>query len=346
MSGPSGRRVPSLAAGVAAVIALGALAACGASKSDSGSATGGGASSLAGVTLTLGDQANGLKTLADAAGVLKDTPYKVKWAEFQGAAPLFQAMQGGSVDTGVAADLPSLQAISGGLPIKLVAATQANGAGTGIIVRANSSVHSVADLKGKDVVVSSARGSIAEYLLAKALQDNGLKYSDVKVSYVLPTAAQAAFSSGKIDVWAIFGVYQATALQQGARLVVDGQDGRTSGVGFISAASSSLADPKKKAAIADFLQRLARAETWSATHADDYAKVYTDKNGVPAAVAKVVVAQSATALVPVSADVVTKVQAVSDLMHGIGALPTAVQVASVVDASAFTGASATATPAS
>jgi len=319
-----------------AAIAL-AVSGCSSSKKTTTTASGG-AADLSGVTLTLGDQANGLQTLVSASGVFKDAPYKVKWAEFQGAAPLFQAMQGGSIDTGFAADLPTLSAISGGLKIKLVAAATANGSGTAIITQPDSPVKTVADLKGRDVVVSSARGSIAEYLLAKSLQDAGLKYSDVHVQFVLPTAAQAAFSSKKIQTWAIFGVYQDIALEKGARLVIDGQDGRTSGAGFISAAQSTLADPTKKAALADALQRLAKAYAWTTTHADEYAQVFVAKNKVSASVARTVVSQGSSALQPVSAAIVTKVQAVADLMNQIGSLPTDVKVADVVDTSAFTGA--------
>jgi sulfonate transport system substrate-binding protein len=198
-------------------------------------------------------------------------------------------------------------------------------------------VKTVADLKGKNVVVSSARGSIAEYLLANALQQAGLKYSDVKVQYVLPTAAQAAFSSQKIQNWATFGVYQATALAGGGRQIVDGQNGRTSGLGFVSAASSSIADPSKKAAIADVLKRLDRAVRWSVANKDAYVTAFTKATGVAPAVADTVVSQGATTALPVSSAVVTKVQAVADLMHGIGSLPTDVKVADQVDASLFTG---------
>jgi sulfonate transport system substrate-binding protein len=268
---------------------------------------------------------------------LKDAPFDYKFAEFQGAAPLFQAMQSDNVDTGYAADIPTLQAISGGLPIKLVAAAMSNGAGTGILLRPDSTIKTVADLKGKVVLVSTARGSIADYLLAKVLTDAGLKYTDVTVKYAVPTAAQAAFSSGTVEVWAIFGVFQATAVAKGAKLLVDGRDGRTSGVGIISASEKSLGDPKRKAAVAEFLKRLAIAESWSATHADEYTKVYTEKNGVPADVAKVVVSWGATALIPVGPEVVGKVQGVSDLMSSIGVLPSSVKVAEKTDTSAFPG---------
>ncbi|MGX6601497.1 LLM class flavin-dependent oxidoreductase [Micromonosporaceae bacterium Da 78-11] len=297
-----------------ALSALTLLAACGGSPPESGK-----------VSLTLGDQANGLKTLFEASGALDGASFGYKWAEFQGAAPLFQAMQSDNVDTGYAADIPTLQAISGGLPIKFVAAAESNGQGTAILLRKDSPVKSVADLKGREILVSSARGSIADYLLANVLQKAGLKYGDVTVKYALPTAAQAAFSSGKVEIWAIFGVFQATAVAGGAKVLIDGRDGGTSGIGVLSASDASLGDPKKKAAIGDFLQRLAKAEQWSATHADEYAKIYSEKNGVPLEVAKVVVSWGSTALLPVDDKVVQRVQPVSDLMNSVGVLPTAVK---------------------
>ena len=304
--------------------ALTLLAACGGGPDNSDKAS-----------LTLGDQANGLKTLFEASGALEGASFTYKWAEFQGAAPLFQAMQSDNVDTGSAADIPTLQAISGGLPIKFVAATESNGQGTAILLRKDSAIKTVADLKGKEVLVSTARGSIADYLLANVLTKAGLKYSDVTVKYAVPTAAQAAFSSGKVEIWAIFGVFQATAVAQGATVLVDGRDGGTSGIGVISASTASLGDAKKKAAIADYLQRLAKAEQWAAGHADEYAKIYSTKNGVPLDVAKVVVSWGSTSLLPVDDKVVSRVQPVSDLMNSVGVLPADVKVADHVDTSAY-----------
>jgi sulfonate transport system substrate-binding protein len=318
------------------------LAACGGSSGGGGgssaASTGsasGSAPSLAGQTITLGDQANGLQTLANAAGVFSDAPYKVKWAEFQGASPLFQAMVSGDVDTGFAADLPTFAAIGGGLDLKIVAATRNTGAGTTIIVPKGSSITKIADLKGKTVVVSSAKGSIAEYLLTTALQSVGLKYSDVTVQYLLPTAAQAAFNSGSIDVWATFGIYGQTALAGGAKLLVDGQKGLTSGLGFITASSKTLANPTQKAVLADALNRIAKAYQWSVSHQSEYAQAYSTANSVPIDTAKTVVTLGLGYLVPMSADIVASAQKVSDLSSSVGILPAKVDVKGVTDTSAF-----------
>ena len=308
-----------------------------ADAADAGSG-GSGAVNLSNVTLTLGDQVSALKTLLNSSGALKGAKYHVKFAEFQGAAPLFQAVKAGDVDTGYAADLPTLTAIAGGVPVKAVAALQASGAGTAILVQQGSTVQSLADLKGKTVVVSSAKGSVAEELLANALAKAGLKYSDVHVEYLLPAAALAAFNSHKIDVWATFGVYQDTAQAAGARLLVDGRNGLTSGVGLISATSAVLNDASKKAALTDVLRRINTALVWSTTHAAQYATAYANAYNLSPAIAKTVVSQGSTALLPLSTAEQAKIQQVSDVMHTIGSLPTDVSVADNSFAAVYTAA--------
>lgn len=57
---------------------------------------------LSEVTLVLGDQARNLRSLVEASGVLKDAPYHYRWANFQGAAPLFEAQRAGAVGCGMA----------------------------------------------------------------------------------------------------------------------------------------------------------------------------------------------------------------------------------------------------
>ncbi|WP_405565001.1 ABC transporter substrate-binding protein [Streptomyces phaeochromogenes] len=315
---------------LAAALGLSALLTVTGCGGDSAADTAGGSSD---VTLTIGDQAKTLQTILAGSGALKGADYKVKWAEFEGAAPLFQAVQAGAADTTYSADLPALQALSGGVKFKNVAALKNDGHHTGIVVRKNSDVKSVKDLKGKKVVVSSAKGSIAEYLLANVLQQNGLKYSDVKVQYLLPTDAQAAFSSGKVEVWATFGVYQAVGLQQGGRLLVDGADGRISGYGFIGASEKTLADKAKKAALGDFLKRLGTALKWTSTHQDAYAVAIVERNGADPAIAKTLASAAYSKVLPVTPEVNKTVQDVADLMHGIGVLDPNVDVAKSADAS-------------
>ncbi|MHC3473555.1 ABC transporter substrate-binding protein [Streptomyces sp. 7R007] len=316
----------TIAAATLSLSALVALTACGADTSAD-------ASSSKQVTLTIGDQAKTLQTIVTASDALKDAPYKVKWAEFEGAAPLYQAVQAGAADTGFSADLPALQALSGGVKVKNIAALKNDGTHVGIVVRKDSGIDSVKDLKGQKVVVSSAKGSVSEYLLANVLKQNGLSYHDVKVQYLLPTDAQAAFSSGKIKIWATFGVYQAVGLEQGGRLLIDGGDGRVSGIGYVNASGKALADASKKAALADFLKRLGTALEWTSTHKDAYAKAIEEHNGADATVAKTLASAAYGQVLPITPQVNKTVQGVADLMHSIGVLDPNVDVAKSSDTS-------------
>ncbi|MFG2780118.1 ABC transporter substrate-binding protein [Streptomyces prunicolor] len=315
-----------IAAATLSLTSLLALSACGADSSADTSAGGQ-------VTLTIGDQAKTLQTIIAVSDALKGAKYKVKWAEFQGAAPLYQAVQADAADTGYSADLPALQALSGGVKIKNVAALKNDGTHVGIVVHKDSGIDSVKDLKGQKVVVSSAKGSISEYLLANVLKQNGLNYKDVKVQYLLPTDAQAAFASGKVKIWATFGVYQAVGLEQGGKLLVDGADGRVSGYGFINASEKALANSAKKTALSDFLQRLSTALKWTSTHQDAYAKAIEQRNGADATVAKTLASAAYSQVLPITSDVNTTVQQVADLMNSIGVLDPNVDVAKSADTS-------------
>ncbi len=89
---------------------------------------------LSKVTLVLGDQARNLRSLIEAADVMKDAPYQYRWANFQGAAPLFEAQRAGAVDTSYAGDLPVLMAASGGVPLKIIATNVGDAGSNGLIV--------------------------------------------------------------------------------------------------------------------------------------------------------------------------------------------------------------------
>src|ERR1700761_8707121 len=180
------------------------------------------AADAASTTIVLGDQAGGTRALAEAAKVLDGTPYAFRWANFQGAAPLFEAQRAGAVDLAPAGDLPVLAAAGGDPTLKIVATRVGSGAQLGILVAPNSSIHTIADLKGRTVHVSSARGSISQFQLYGALAEAGLTKDDVSVRFILPVDAFAAFESGSIEVWATFDPYYGIAVQHGARILRDG----------------------------------------------------------------------------------------------------------------------------
>lgn len=286
------------------------------------------------VTLVLGDQARNLRSLVEAAGVMKDAPYQYRWANFQGAAPLFEAQRAGAVDTSYAGDLPVLMAASGGVPLKIIATNVGDAGSNGVIVPADSPIHSVKALAGKEVVVSSARGSISQHLLYEALEEAHIPRDKVAVRFVLPTDASAAFNSGQIAAWATFDPYLGIAEQHGARLLRDGQ-GLTTALSFVTATQHSLDDPGKRAAIADFVRRLAQARAWALQHPQQYNAVYAQLTRLQPADAEKITARISHGIRGVTAEDVAKVQKVSDLFSELKILPAKVDVQAITDSSVF-----------
>ena len=289
---------------------------------------------LSKVTLVLGDQVNLLRSKAEAAGVLEGAPYKIEWASFQGAAPLFEAVVSGDVDTAMAADTPALAAAAGGARVKVVAASVSSPKAVAILVPPNSPILSVADLKGRSVIVSSARGSVAHYLLFGALREAGLAIDDVKTGFMLPGDAAVAFSSGQIEAWATFGTYQASAELRGARVLRDGV-GINSGIGVIAASDAALAHAGKRAALADVLLRLARSNVWANEHPEDYARVFERITRLPPDVVKLVVGRDRPQLRAPDQQIVTQLQQVADAFYEAKLFPRRVDAQRLVDASLF-----------
>lgn len=231
------------------------------------------AEDLSKVTLRVGDQTGATRAKLEAAGLLNDVPYKIEWSVFPAAVNLHEALKADAVDIGQAADSPTVSAIAGGSKIKVVANFSNGGLGSSILVPAGSPIKSLADLKGK-TISPTTRGSVAHYLTLGALKKAGLTANDVKLAFLTPADASAAFQAGSIDAWGTWGVYKARTIGTlNASELIDGQ-GINTGNFVVSATNNALADSGKVAAIADFVSRVDRGYDWSRNNKDAYIAFY------------------------------------------------------------------------
>lgn len=175
--------------------------------------------------LRIGYQKYGTLVLLKAKGTLEkrlsDKGIEVKWTEFPGGPQLLEGLNVGSVDFGVTGETPPVFAQAAGADLLYVAHEPPAPTGEAILVPKNSPINSVAELKGKKVALN--KGSNVHYLLVRALEDAGLKYSDIKPIYLPPADARAAFERGSVDAWVIWDPFQSAAEQQlEARSLRDG----------------------------------------------------------------------------------------------------------------------------
>lgn len=121
----------------------------------------------------------------------------VKWHFIKGAAPLInESFANGQIDMAYLGDLGSIIGKAGGLDTRVVAVA-ARGVAHYLAVAPGSSIHSIADLKGKRVAVF--RGTAAQLSFIGALRTAGLSEKDLKVVNLDFAAASAALAARQID---------------------------------------------------------------------------------------------------------------------------------------------------
>ncbi|MFD3578966.1 ABC transporter substrate-binding protein [Streptomyces sp. NPDC058644] len=309
------------------------LTACsGASSASTSSAgAGGGTDGKGSLTLNVGDQKGGSEAVLRAAGELDDLKYKIRWSTFTSGPPLLEAVNAKAVDIGAVGNTPPVFAAGANSKISVVAATHGTASGEAILVPKDSPLKKPRDLKGKSVAV--AQGSSAHYQLIASLKEAGLDFKDVKVKYLQPADALAAFTSGKVDAWSVWDPYTSQVLvgKQG-RVLADG-DGLVNGLNFQVAAPGALKDKKKSAAIDDYLRRLRKAQAWVYDHPETWAKVWAKDTRLPYEVALAAVKRSNGTRVPVAVDknVITSEQEIADTFTDQKLIPRRIDFGDFVD---------------
>ncbi|MGW1639228.1 ABC transporter substrate-binding protein [Streptomyces lavendulae] len=309
-----------------------ALTACGGSSAADGGAApaDGAAKGGAKVTLNVGDQKGGAESLLRAAGELEHLDYTIKWSTFTSGPPLLEAVNAKAVDIGGVGNTPPVFAAAAKSKIAVVGATHGSSAGEAVLVPKDSPLQNPADLRGKKIAV--AQGSSAHFQLISALQKAGLSPSDVQITLLQPADALAAFNSGKVDAWAVWDPYTSQVLRTGARVLTTGE-GVVNGLGFQVAAPAALEDPARSKAVADYLQRLQRAQDWVFKHPEEWAKVWAKETGLPYEVAFDAVKRSSGTRVTVAVDdaAVASEQKIADTFAELKLIPGKVVFKDFVD---------------
>ncbi|GAB1515910.1 ABC transporter substrate-binding protein [Actinophytocola sp. KF-1] len=313
------------------VAALLALAACGTSPATPKAAVPSpvSADELAKVTLKVGDQKGGSKSLLTAAGLLDDLPYEIEWATFTSGPPLLEAVSAGGVHIGRVGNTPPIFAAAAKARIAAVASSQGNVTSDAILVLPDSPIRSVEDLKGKTIGV--AKGSSAHGQVLYNLRANGLSTKDVTLSFLQPADAYGAFNQGQIDAWAVWDPYTSQArIESGARVIVDGS--RTAnGYSFLVAGTGALSDAGVNSALRDYVVRHAKAERWAGTHREEWAQAWAKETGLSIEVARATVDAGPDLPVPLDDAVVRSEQDLADAFTEDGVLPGKVDFGQFVD---------------
>ncbi|GAA3007948.1 ABC transporter substrate-binding protein [Actinokineospora diospyrosa] len=329
-----------------AVAAL-ALTACGGTDTPAASAPvpeSVSAADLAKVTLKVGDQKGGQKSYLEAAGLLKDLPYKIEWSTFTSGPPLLEAASAGAIDIGSVGNTPPLFAAAANAKIAVVSAQKGDVSSDTLLVPESSPLRSIEELRGKTIGV--AKGSSAHGVVLSILNRAKLAPTDVTLSFLQPADAYAAFTQNKLDAWAVWDPYTTQALREAkARVLIDGTgtigggkpdteagpDALTNGYGFLVAGRASLTDAGKNAALRDYVIRYAKALNYAKTHADERATAWAKDTGLKPEIALEASRRGLDRPIRIDDKVIADEQQLADAFIEAKILPTKFKFADFVD---------------
>lgn len=225
------------AVGASAVLAL-SLAGCGASSSSSsGSSSASSGSAKTEASSASSESTGSKKGLPDQIRIgywaspnseiiVKQTKalekkypdVKVKWVEFTSGADILTAIQSNSIDLATIGTPPGTTGIANGYNFHVYYIEDIIGESEGLIVRKDSGIKSMKDLKGKKIATSFSTTS--HFSLLQALQQNNIKKSDVSLIDMDASNIYASWERKDIDGAYIWESVKTKLLNNGGREII------------------------------------------------------------------------------------------------------------------------------
>lgn len=277
--------------------------------------------------IRIGYQKYGTLVILKARGTLEkrlaDKGVNVKWSEFPFGPPLLEAINVGSIDVGTVGESPPIFAQAAGADLVYVGNEPPAPAAEALVVPKDSPIKKVAELKGKKIAV--AKGSNANYLLVKLLENAGLKYSDVEVSYLVPADARAAFESGRVDAWAIWDPFLAAAEKQlNARVLADGKGAVANHQFYLSSRAFAEKYPE---IVKILIEEVDKIDQWGKQNPKEVAKFLAPQIGIDLPIVELAADRLTYGVKPVTPEVLAAQQKIADKFFELKLVPKQVRVA-------------------
>jgi sulfonate transport system substrate-binding protein len=283
-------------------------------------------SELSGVTLRVGDQKGGTQSLLKAANALDNLPYRIDFSTFTSGPPQIEALNAGRIDFAVTGNTPPVFGAAANSKTRVVSVWDGAQTGEQILVRTNSSIAAVHDLRGKTILV--AKGSAAHANVLEHLAEAGLKPKDVKLVFLQPADALSAFANGQGDAWVIWDPYTA---QANLTLKVRSIGSAENGYQFGSASVKALTDPRRNAALSDLLVRYQRAAQWARENPEPWAEKYSAAVGLSLKISALAQSRLRRLTVTLDDKVVASEQRLAELFASADQIPEAPDFVKWVD---------------
>jgi len=248
----------------------------------------------------------------------------VQWHEFTSGLPLLEALNVGAVDLSAdVADAVPPFALAAGAKLTYYAIETPSPTAQAIVVKADSPITSVAQLKGKKIAF--AKGAGAHFLLLEALAQAGLSIKDIEPAYLSPADGRAAFENGSVAAWVVWDPFLAAVQRQsGARILVDGGKIASYRRFYLAATPFAKARPDVLNSVYTELQK---AGDWIKKNPGPAAEWHAPFVGLDAATVEVANQRRSYRVQPVDTESLAEQQRIADAFTQANILPRRVLVA-------------------
>ncbi|RDU36595.1 aliphatic sulfonate ABC transporter substrate-binding protein [Neobacillus piezotolerans] len=277
-------------------------------------------------TIRIGYQKNGpliiLKSLGTLEKTLGEKGISVEWKEFQAGPALVEALNAGTIDFGRTGDSPPIFAQAAGAPFVYVAAGKPKFNGSAILVKKDSPIKSVKDLKGK--TVGFAKGSSSHYLIIKGLEKAGLAYGDIVPAFLAPGDGRVAFEQGQIDAWVVWDPFTSAAeIGSGARMLVNGEGLTTDRDFFLASTTFSMEHPQIIKLILDEVQH---SLEWANSHHEELVGMLAPILKIDEQSLEVAVKRRVYGVDEIDGQIIQEQQEIADTFYTLGIIPKKIDV--------------------
>lgn len=277
----------------------------------------------------VGYQKNGVLVVARQQASLEKALAKqnvtVKWVEFTSGSPLLEALSAGSVDIGQTGDAPPIFAQAADKNLVYVAGQPITN-GQGILVKPDSPIRTVADLKGKRV--GFTKGSSAHNVVVLALEKFGLTYEDIVPVYLSPPDGAAAFANGGIDAWAVWDPYFAVGqTKHSGRILANAHDIAKTNSFYLANKDFATKHP---IVLRSAIDSLAETAAWAEDHRGEVAKSLSEVTGLELDIQTIAANRSSFAIGKVTDEIIATQQGVADRFFKLGLIPKAIVIKDAV----------------
>ncbi|CAB3751037.1 aliphatic sulfonate ABC transporter substrate-binding protein [Paraburkholderia humisilvae] len=205
---------------------------------------------------------------------------KVEWVLSLGSNRALEYLNSGAIDIGSTAGLAAVLGKANGNPIRTVYIFS-RPEWTALVVRKDSPLKTVADLKGKKI--AATKGTDPYLFTLRALHEAELSRNDVEIVNLQHPDGRTALLNGQVDAWAGLDPHMAAAqIDNGARLLYRNVDFNT--WGFLNAREDFIAHYPDT--VARVLKVYEKARQWIGSHPDETARIVAEESKVSFEVAK------------------------------------------------------------